>query len=171
MKLAIIIGHSKTDKGAANGKINEYDYNSEIADLVKELAPFEVVKVYRLGTYSELPDAVNLTKADLAISLHCNAFNKTAFGCEVLSSGSKNSMLLAQITLKKVFKVFKNDNRGVKIRTLKERGGLILHKTSMPCILIEPVFIDNDNDLKIGLKKKRDYACAIIESVLQYQLI
>ena len=169
MKAAIIIGHSKNDKGAANGKHNEYDYNSEIAELVKEFAPFNVVVIYRTGLYSQVPNDVNKTKADIAISLHCNAFNKIASGTCTLSSGSNGSLALAEIIQKKMVSVFQLKNRGVVKRKRNERGGLILHETKMPCVLLEPFFIDSD--LKQGLNKKREYAKAIVESILQYQLI
>ena len=52
--------------------------------------------VYRT-TYAKLPRDVNMLAPDIAISLHCNAFDKKEHGSEVLYyKGSKKGELLAR---------------------------------------------------------------------------
>lgn len=88
-KVALIIGHSETSQGAVNKNsgVTEFAFNEplamKIADLLME-GGFMVNVIYRDGTYKEMVDTVNLTGADIAISLHCNAFNKKQNGSETL---------------------------------------------------------------------------------------
>ena len=38
-------------------------------------------------------------------------------------------------------------NRGFKSKTVEDRSGYLLKYTKAPCIILEPFFIDNINDL------------------------
>jgi N-acetylmuramoyl-L-alanine amidase len=164
MKVAIIIGHSPSDKGACNSGFCEFDYNQIVAHSILEQSDLDIEIVYR-DDYHSLPDKVNKTGADIAISLHCNAFNKEASGCETLYSGSKKGLELAQKVHAKILPVFGNPDRGIKKRRLKDRGGWILHKTKMPCVILEPFFIDNDEELKKAKRVYKEYAKAIIDAL------
>lgn len=170
MKAAIIVGHSPKKQGAYNEKYDEseFHFNSMIANLVLIRTDIDIEVVYRTNGYSKLPTKVNATNADIAFSLHCNAFDKKASGTETLSSGSYKSNQLAEIIQPKILEVFGLPNRGIKIRKRKDLGGLILHKTKMPIVLLEPFFIDNDSDMWEGLKKQEEYADAIIETINEY---
>ena len=39
------------------------------------------------------------------------------------------------------------DNLGVKPKKSEDRGGYLLRYTHAPCVIAEPFFIDNDEDL------------------------
>jgi N-acetylmuramoyl-L-alanine amidase len=58
-------------------------------------------------------------------------------------------------------------NRGIKPKTTEDRGGTLLKYTNAPCIIAEPFFIDNDNDLDRALEDldglAKAYANAIDE--------
>ncbi len=172
MKTAIIVGHSLKDKGAVNNDsgVSEFEYNSILAGYILARLGYEESEVvYRTEGYSKLPKKVNDTNADLAISLHCNAFNKLASGTETLSSGSVNSLKFANILHPKMVGLFGLSDRGIKIKKQSDRGGLILHKTEMPCVLLEPFFIDNDTDLEKGLNLMSEYAKIICEAIEEYE--
>jgi N-acetylmuramoyl-L-alanine amidase len=173
IKAAIIVGHSSEDGGAYNGniKINEFDYNKRVANLIQAHSKkIDIEIVYRDTTYSALPKKVNMLIPYAVISLHCNAFNTKASGFEVLSSGSKGSLKLANIISDNCYnEIFdKIPNRGIKIKKLHDGGGLILHKTKAPCVLLEPFFIDNDTDLELGLKEIENYAIRIVGALEMY---
>ena len=171
MKVALIVGHSVEDQGAYNKATNqsEYRYNNLLAQVVRMKTNLDIVIVYRKHGYSKLPSEVNKTGADLAISLHCNAFDTTVTGTETLSSGSTKANQFAEIIQPKMLEVFGLPNRGIKIKKQSDRGGLILHKTSMTCVLLEPFFIDNDDDFQTGVEVFGKYADAIIESINEYK--
>jgi N-acetylmuramoyl-L-alanine amidase len=37
-----------------------------------------------------------------------------------------------------------------------DRGGLLLQKTSMPCVIVEPFFIDSDSSLELAQERFDD---------------
>jgi N-acetylmuramoyl-L-alanine amidase len=77
----------------------------------------------------------------------------------------RRGLELAQKVHAKILPVFGNPDRGIKKRRLKDRGGWILHKTKMPCIILEPFFIDNDEELKKAKRVYKEYAKAIIDAL------
>ena len=177
MKVAIIVGHEANKQGAVNVKtgVTEFAFNTRLAELIQDefdLMPgFECIVVYRENGYEELPYDVNRTGADIAISLHCNAFNKKARGCETLHwYGSKNGALLAECLHDSFVNVYGvSSDRGVKPRTASDRGANLLRKTSMPCVIVEPFFIDNDAELEYALDNINKLAKAVVYGVADYQ--
>ena len=171
MKAAIIVGHSVTKQGAVNSThgVSEFEYNKQVAQRVCFDNPNAII-VYRRNGYKQLPSDVNDLNVDLVISLHCNAFNKKASGFEILSSGSSNSIKAAKLfELNIYYDLFEEiPLRGIKIKKLTDRGGLILHKTKAPCILLEPFFIDNDFDFEIGMREMENYALRIKGAIDMY---
>ena len=51
---------------------------------------------------------------------------------------------------------------------METRGSYLLYRTNAPCNIIEPFFIDNNSDLKLGKEKKREYVEAIKKSIKEY---
>jgi N-acetylmuramoyl-L-alanine amidase len=39
-------------------------------------------------------------------------------------------------------------DRGIKAKTVEDRDGYMLEMTNAPCVIAEPFFIDNNDDLK-----------------------
>ena len=147
---ALVVGHKKKSPGAKNenNNITEFEFNDDLAVRIeKKVAETEIQRIYR-RTYKELPDDINALKPGFIVSLHCNAFNKEASGTEVLYYyKSDMGKKMADVLLKHLTKHLELPNRGIKARTAEDRGGFLLRYTNAPCVIVEPFFIDNDNDL------------------------
>ncbi len=147
---ALVIGHSKRSPGAVNSKagVTEFDFNDDLACYIKrKVKQTDIQQVYR-RTYKQLPDDLNELKPDFIVDLHCNAFNTKASGSEVLYYyKSEKGKQMAEILLKHLVDALKLPNRGIKPRSSEDRGGYLLRYTNAPCVIAEPFFIDNDDDL------------------------
>lgn len=173
MKISLIVGHTERSQGASNlNGMTEFAYNDGQCRLAAEKlieAGHTVNIVYR-GAYSQLPHKVNLLKPDLAVSFHCNAFNKRTSGSEVLhyynsTKGEAFAKILQRETLKSIGLL----NRGLKPLRNSDRGGLLLRFTKMPCVIWEPFFIDKDSDLEAGLKHRHDLIDGLVRAVNEYE--
>ncbi|MFQ5881400.1 MAG: N-acetylmuramoyl-L-alanine amidase [Candidatus Methylomirabilales bacterium] len=147
---ALVIGHKKRSPGAVNARVNltEFDFNEDLAlRIEKKVQKVDIQRIYR-RTYKELPDDINALNPDFIVSLHCNAFNERVSGTEVLYYyKSERSKKMADIVLKHLVEHLKLPNRGIKPRTAEDRGGYLLRYTKAPCVIAEPFFIDNNDDL------------------------
>jgi N-acetylmuramoyl-L-alanine amidase len=155
MRVALVVGHSLTSKGACNknASLCEFDYNSRIVTKLHDslINTIDVVTIYR-DEYSKLPDDINNHNPDLILSFHCNAFNEEVSGTEILYyHKSKLGKVLAFDLQQKIANTLNLPNRGVKACCIEDRGGYLLKYTKAPCLIIEPFFIDNDKDLKCAL--------------------
>ncbi len=154
MRVAVVIGHSESSQGAFNKNydVSEFEFNRKLAhDIEDNFNLFnkvdEIVVVYRETTYQDLPIQINELKPDLIVSLHCNAFDTTANGCEMLYyHKSAKGKEVARIFQKNIASGFDNKDRGIKSKQSEDRGGYLLRYTNAPCIIAEPFFIDNDED-------------------------
>ncbi len=174
MRVALIVGHSAKDKGAVNKStgIQEFDYNNDLVghisnSLMKLHVDHDII--YR-DSYSGLPGKVNSTNADFALEFHCNAFNEKATGTEMLYwHSSLKGKWLAELCQEAAVKCLSLPDRGVKALNGSSRGGTLLRKTSMPTIIVESFFIDNDDDLSVGkseIKRLAEaYVCAIYDYI------
>ena len=82
--------------------------------------------------------------ADIFVSLHCNAFNTVARGTETLYK-SYNGQQLAQLIQDQIINSINTVDRGIK----KRDDLWVLNGTDAVAVLVEMVFIDNDEDLEI----------------------
>jgi N-acetylmuramoyl-L-alanine amidase len=171
MKIALVIGHSKTSQGAVNKatKLTEFKYNEQLAkDVQQELQKenHEGVLVYRT-TLAALPAQVNKLQPRIGIEFHCNASAKAnAKGAEVLYwHTSTKGKKVAEILQAEIVAALGNPNRGAKPRTLGERGATQLKETNMPYVILEPFFIDNDADLKNAQVKHKELVKAIVRGI------
>lgn len=147
---ALVIGHKKSSAGAVNEKagITEFDFNENLAIRIEQkVKKTKVQRIYR-RTYKALPGDINELNPDFTVSLHCNAFNQKATGTEVLyyytSQKSKN---IAEVLQRHLVEYLKLPDRGIRPKRSEDRGGYLLRYTSAPCVIAEPFFIDNDDDL------------------------
>ena len=168
---ALIVGHKKQSPGAvsADRQVTEFEFNDALSQLIEQrLQTVNVRRVYRT-TYQQLPEDVNQTDADFAISLHCNAFNNTASGTEVLYYyKSRQGKALASLLQDNLLAALGLNDRGIKPRTTEDRGGYLLRYTQMPCVIAEPFFIDNPDDLALAqthIKKLADAYVTTIEAM------
>lgn len=171
MKVCISVGHSPDEQGAYNQTfdVTEFSYNSALGKLVvKELEKLghEVELVFR-KTLRELPKQINMTNADVAVELHCNAFNKMISGTEVLHyPESTKGSALAEFIQEAIVDTLDLRDRGIK----PSEREIILRKTKMPCVIVESFFIDNDVDMILGIEHKQDLAVAIASGIHEYAL-
>jgi N-acetylmuramoyl-L-alanine amidase len=172
MKIALTVGHSMLKNGnitSANGVINEYKYN-------KELAPIIVKYLKQLGHDADLiicPERkftksieekncklniVNSRKYDLVVELHLNASSSlSAKGVEVLYISAKGKAYAKRVQAKL--------NTLFSSRGVKHRDNLyMLTKTKPAAIMLETFFCTNQEDCNIG-KDKDKIARLIAEGI------
>jgi len=178
--IALIIGHSAKSPGATNKTYgtSEFQFNGPLAHSVAEkliLEGYKPIIIYRNCTYSELPAKVNQTGADIAVSFHCNAYNEEPNGSETLYYKlSSKGFLLASCIQEQVVKCLGLKDRGLKpiVASHKgkagDRGGLLLQKTSMPCVIVEPFFIDSDTSLELANHKFEELAEAYTKGIVNF---
>ena len=147
---ALVIGHKKSSPGASNNKsgLNEFDFNEKLAILIEKKAQkTQIQRIYR-RTYQELPNDINVLDPHFVVSLHCNAFNGRTSGTEVLYyHRSKLGESIAKVLQRHLVTFLGLRDRGIKEKTAEDRGGYLLRYTKAPCVIAEPFFIDNNQDL------------------------
>jgi len=167
-KCALVIGHKKASPGAVNptSGTTEFVFNEKLAmDIEEQAKGVYIQRVYR-RTQLSLPGDINDFDPDFVVSLHCNAHDRTASGSEVLyHHRSVKGREIAEILLAQLVAALGLRSRGIKPKTAEDRGGFLLKETKAPCIIAEPFFIDNDNDLEAALSNRdalvKAYAFAI----------
>lgn len=177
--IGLIVGHTPSSYGAKNTNMNisEFSFNnilaSDLAFKLRELGYLPTI-IYR-DTYSNLPEHVNSINPDIAISLHCNAFNKKASGCEVLYyHKSTNGKRLAEALVTGISNTLGNNNRGAKPidygheGSKGDRGGWLVEKTNMPVVISEPFFIDNINEVTNAIDKQDALVDSMVLAIKEY---
>lgn len=179
MKIFINPGHMP---GVDSGAVNE-TYGVTEADIVKEIGAGVQQYLNRVGydcmlvqsdnlcgespAYTNICASANGWKADLFISIHCNAAAaEEAKGTETLvySEDSKEATALAECIQNQIVKSLHTVDRGVK-----ERPGLaVLRETEMPAVLVETAFITNEEDVQLLMNQKDGFARAIARGVTDY---
>lgn len=176
-KIFIAAGHGGTDSGAI-GVNGVYEKT-----LTLSISKYLAAALKRCGIEYEMSrttdtDPVNTVakcnkyKPDVAVSVHLNAFNKTAQGTEVFYSlFSDNGKKLATSVLNNIVSL------GVKsrgIKTKKNSNGRdwfeFIRETEAPAILVECCFIDNANDYEFvnTAAKQKIMAEAIAKGICEY---
>ena len=172
-RIAIDPGHGGRDPGAVAGEIYEKDLNLNLSAylfkicLKKGFNPF----LLRGGDYNlQLEERVNIAEAagaELFLSVHHNgAASSAASGTETFHfPGSGFGVLYAEYIQQGMIDVLGSIDRGVKTSDRL----YILRRTSMPAVLIEPLFVTGEEDRMIYSRENyyRDLACGIIDSIMQ----
>lgn len=172
-KICVIIGHGGNDCGAVSqdGKTSELAYNTEIAEkLSEELKENGYETFIHNRGYSKMENTtlINSLNPDLAISLHCNSANTVATGTEAIYyPDSTKGKRFAELLSKNVSEALGLKNRGAK-EPWHGRGSGLLSRTKAPCVISEPFFIDNNEDLKKAFERKNEYIQAIVKSINEY---
>jgi N-acetylmuramoyl-L-alanine amidase len=169
-RCALVVGHQKESQGAVNTKIGvtEFQFNEGLLPKIEHRVKNTTIhRVYR-KSYSSLPGDINDLNPDFVVSLHCNSYDGSVSGSEVLFyHRSLIGKEMAGILLEKLVNCLNLPDRGIKPKTTEDRGGYLLRYTTAPCIISEPFFIDNDSDLARAMEKRDElaeaYAIAIDE--------
>lgn len=177
MKIAIVVGHNSAAQGAVrvtDGR-TEFDWNSDLAELIKDHNPYAVGIFYRKrgGGYSREIDRVyaetDAWGADCTIELHFNgSANKRSTGCLMLSSGTSGSMKLSGIMQERCLAVMGNEDDGVQARGRRDRGGRSLWQGKAPAVLIEPYFGSNPHFCAVAETHKDELAEAIYRGAVEF---
>lgn len=159
-QVALIVGHNKVEQGARNYKgETEFSFNSRIAARVSErLAKRGVVcaiikrphgRSYEAQVKSVINE-IKKVKAPFAISLHFNAYNKKAYGCEALIDdhvmyNDKTWLLADYFTdeLNKKMSIVERHQDGLKVVKRNHNGALMLRSlqdAGVSAFIAEPVF-------------------------------
>ncbi|MCI8410497.1 MAG: hypothetical protein HFJ09_14700 [Lachnospiraceae bacterium] len=151
-------GHGGYDSGAVGGTAKEKELTYKIlytyakSYFNKDSSNVKAYWTRHDDTFVSLNDRAAYAKnigADLFVSLHMNSASASAKGTEVfysLSNNSKlknglNSQTMASMFLKSMVSVMGTTNRGVK--TAKY---VVIHKNTVPAVLIELGFISNSSE-------------------------
>jgi N-acetylmuramoyl-L-alanine amidase len=177
MRVALVIGHNKHNVGACNDsfEVCEYEFNKHLSYLIENYleenySDITVDRVFRKTTYYNLPNEINELEPDIIVSLHCNAFNNEVSGTETLYHySSEKGKKLAYELQKGIVDVLELPDRGIKPTNFNDRGGFLLSKTKAVCVIIEPFFIDNDDDYLVAKSMERQLAEAIGKKINKYK--
>ncbi len=166
---ALVVGHKASAQGAVNevAHLSEFEFNDDLAARVEsKVQNTDVQIVYRETTYSDLPDEINAFDPDFVISLHCNAYDKSVSGTEVLYyHTSAKGEAMARVVLRRLVACLGLRDRGAKPKTVEDDGGPLLRYTNAPCVIAEPFFIDNDGDLATARENIEGLADAYAEAI------
>ena len=152
IKCALVVGHTQKRPGAKNinKNISEFDFNDDLARRIKDSCKTTIQLVYR-KTLKELPDQVQELSPTFVISLHCNAFDGTVSGTEVLYwHNSTEGKKMAEVLQEHLVSFLRLPDRGIKPVKSGNSGSFLLGKVKVPSIISEAFFIDNDDDLELA---------------------
>lgn len=175
MRIGLVVGHSASKQGASNkaARLTEYTYNNFLAIAIltylKNDGPgCDPFIHYRAGKYRAMIKSINAKKPGAIISLHCNAYNTSTRGFEILYSGSEGGLKLAD-TMHSAISTSRavSTDRGIKSVSITGRGGGLLHRTRAPCVILEPFFIDNNAECTAGTMHYMDLAESIAKGILK----
>lgn len=162
------------DPGACNGDYREAVIALEIGHLVAKYVsaagyPTKLLQSDNLaGESPEYPcvcDTANAARADVFVSIHCNAASPLAKGVETLCySFYTDGYTLADCIQRQLSKSLNTIDRGVKIRP----DLAVLRCTDMPAALVECGFISNEEDLDMLLHDQDNIARAIARGVTDF---
>lgn len=179
MRIVLDIGHCASAPGAENAYygVTEYQFwkthAPQIARYLQEAGHVPIVVNRQLnggGTgMTACVRACNAQHGDLIVALHANAYNSRASGTEVLYwHNSPRGQRLASCIQARLVKALGLSDRGIKPIRGDERGGAQLRGTVAPCVIVEPFFIDKDEDYETALEQADAMCRAIAAGILDY---
>lgn len=161
-------GHGGSDPGAVLGSRKESNDVLKVVNEVKKHLERCGVTVRMTRTsdttvsLTQRSDYEKKQNADLFVSVHRNAFNKSAKGVETYAyAKTGTSWTLANNIQNEIVKVGVSANRGCKVDNFH-----VLRETKSPAVLIELLFIDNTEDNKMFDNKFNGYCEAIAKGIV-----
>ena len=176
-KIFIDAGHNNNgfNTGAVGNGLKEQDITFEVSKLLGDILKndFEIklsrgAKETNLGTNNATAinarwKMANEWCADYFISIHCNAFNGQATGAETLYF-REDSKEFARI-----IQCLYSTDIGLRDRGIKYRDNIaVLRNTTMPSILIELAFIDNESDAEVLRMNKSKIAQILANAIFKF---
>ena len=145
--ICLSAGHNETDPGAVGHGLRESDLTGDIVSLIAtKLAAYEatVLQAPRYDDLAARAAYANNAKADLYLSIHCNAGGGTGFESYVHPNAGERTKQI-QASLHEACMAC-NRQYGVPDRGQKTAQFTVLAKTNMPTVLLELCFIDHPHD-------------------------
>ncbi|MBP3337335.1 MAG: N-acetylmuramoyl-L-alanine amidase [Clostridia bacterium] len=177
MKVFLDAGHGGSDPGAVSGGLVEKNMTLICANGAKNLLEkYGIdVKMSRTGDNSfslyERADMANAWGADLFVSCHFNAGGGNRG--EVIHSvfGGKGQILAQNIANE--LKNLGQENVRIYSKGATNGSGdyfTVIAKTNMPAVIVEPCFIDNDEDRVLADTEDKQYlvGVAIAKGILNF---
>lgn len=168
MIIAINAGHMPgVDPGACGNFLQEAEVTKEVAGIVcKDLESIGYTAIFiQEDDLDEVCEISNNANADLFISIHLNAFNRTAKGTEVFYyRDGDNSEILANCIQQQILNTLGTYDRGIKSRP----GLWVLNGTNATAVLVEICFIDNPEEGQLIAANKDEAAHAIARGITDY---
>lgn len=129
-------------------------------------------EIVRQDTFPTLASKINkVTKrGDFTISFHLNASSSPqSNGSEVLYyHTSRKGKKLAEVFQKAILNALGTKDRNICPRCKSDRGGSLLFNTKEPCVILEPVFITNENEIKLISERRKELAIAYTYAIKEY---
>lgn len=176
--VCICVGHGpRVDKGAQSlndPPITELDWNRDLAERIYSVMRgnplLKVIVVHRRVEKVPPYTTVNELGASFCVELHCNAFDGSASGTEMIHyPHSIRGKRLGTILQARVVGALGLPNRGVKV-PWKGRGMMFLEKTRCPAVICETMFIDNPRDLATATINKDELSQAYAGGLIAYAM-
>jgi N-acetylmuramoyl-L-alanine amidase len=155
---------------------NEYRFNNALAESISCHLATQDHEAFIINkdniTNRDVAIIVNYHESICAIELHCNAFNERARGTETLYTlknihNAKLAALIQKALVKALDRTGKLD-RGIEILVEGERGFANISGILEPVCLIEPIFMDNLEDVRLGLLSMDAMACGIAGALVEF---
>lgn len=163
MKIAIVIGHSASSKGAVNTDgVAEFTWNTRLAEQLEQQFEERGVecRIFRRrpGRYNTVVPAlaqeVNRWGCDLVVALHFNASTDSdVAGAMALHwPGSVDGRHMADRLARAVSSAVGNQNLGKRAQAESWSGAQlwILSETDAPAVILEPYFGSNASDTRLA---------------------
>ena len=169
-RILVNAGHAVngTDYGACGNGLREAEVNKKIAIKLCELLMNDnhsVTYFQQTKSVNDVWQFENKSGYDITISVHCNSFNSSSQGHEVLYYPTpSNGQKLAQAIQTELVKTVGLRDRGVKPR----KDLCVLTYTKSIAVIVETAFISNPNEAKILKEKPELFARAIADGVKNY---
>ena len=171
MKIAVVIGHHKKQKGALSKYfgLREFDFYSKVVKLLDDVTVFTYDENIS-GFVTRIKDtAKKLDTFDLVIELHFNSFfDPSANGCETLffykSKLGRYYADLFSYTVNSYTDIKLRGNGTKALSNIHDRGFANVYYPKPPTILIEPFFGSNEGDCE-KIQSPQNLACIINEFI------
>ncbi|MBO5858281.1 MAG: N-acetylmuramoyl-L-alanine amidase [Clostridia bacterium] len=166
-KICIIVGHGKSanggyDSGAVSpdGRYQEFRIAKEISKYAADYLGCDLMNYGGNLYLTERIAAVNKADYDFIAEIHLNAGGGTGTEC-FYYNGSPTGLKVSKSVTEEISKEFSVRNRGAKVRLNKSGKDYfaIIRDTRPTAILIETVFIDNADDVKLVSTKQGQKRC------------
>lgn len=167
-------GHGGSDPGATFRSYEEEDFTLTIALIARDhlLENFQVDVVMtrtndRTVSLEERTSLANRLNVDFFCSIHVNSGGGTGFESYIYNRGASNKTIQYRSIIHNHIMSVIGPKYNVQDRGKKSANFFVLRETKMPAVLLETLFIDNPNDIKLLTSSAfiSDFAASVAEGI------